>query len=161
MRHCSCRFAEPGPRLELKKAGRRLSSAQLRKGHSASKTRKRAYGAASAFGCRLRPALAPSHFRTPHEARLTAIRISALPDTGISIPQDLMLMNEKIFPFPGRSAARSPCGAVRCRAGAVQTTVFIRSRCCGNAPLDKAAWFAQGLTSSLSHFHCNEPHFYL
>ena len=27
--------------------------------------------------------------------------------------------------FPGRSAARSSCGAVRCRAGAAQGTVFV------------------------------------
>jgi hypothetical protein len=27
--------------------------------------------------------------------------------------------------FPGRSAARSPCGAVRCRAGAVPSSVFV------------------------------------
>src|SRR3954451_17090917 len=38
MRHSSCRFAEPGPRLS-KQAGPRLCSAPLRKGHSASKTR--------------------------------------------------------------------------------------------------------------------------
>jgi hypothetical protein len=55
-------------------------------------------GAASAFGLPLRPAFALPHFRTPHEAPLTgqdAIRISEVLGTGITIPQDLMLMNEK------------------------------------------------------------------
>jgi len=74
-------------------------------------------GAASAFGLPLRPALALSRFRTPHEAPLTgqdASRIREVWGTGITIPQDLMLMNEKIRHDAGeRRVTRSPDGVQR------------------------------------------------
>src|SRR6267142_2580633 len=72
-----------------------------------------AAGAASTFGLPLRPALALSHFRTPHEAPLIGqdtSRISEVLETGISVPQDsknLMLMNENIFVVPAGACHRA------------------------------------------------------